>query len=333
MTSPISETSETTSLWSSAEWFSDAANWLDEQLTAAGIKRVGEVTQPRLKPWGTVLRADTERGAVWLKAPAPEMVFEVPLYRLLASVVPQWVLDPIAVDVDRGWVLLPDGGPTLRERLGEPSGWSEALVSVLPQYGQLQLDLMPHAEDLLAAGVTDMRATVMPQRLDEALEITGRYAAASGSEVAKEQHAWVSGQRAEFAARCADLPDRASLDHNDLHTNNVLGGPAGSVKFYDWGDSVLAHPFSSMLVALGSLARWLEVDPGDELVRRPRDAYLEVFGDPAGLLAELDLACWIGKVARALVWDRALRREPGEFAGAPLETLASLRMNSWLGSA
>jgi hypothetical protein len=212
--------------WSSAEWLSEAGKWLDEQLTAAGIQRVGEVTQPRLRQWGTVLRADTDRGPVWLKAPGPETVFEVPLYRLLASVAPKWVLDPIAVDVERGWVLLPDGGPTLRERLGGTAGLSDAMVSVLPQYGQLQLDLMPHTEDLLAAGVTDMRPAVMPQRLDEALELTGRYASSSGSEVAKERQAWVVGQRAEFAARCADLPDRASLDHNDLHTSSRR--PAGT---------------------------------------------------------------------------------------------------------
>ena len=311
----------------------EAGGWLDEQLAVAGIERVGEITQPRLKPWGTILRADTDRGPVWLKAPGPATVFEVPLYRLLATVVPQWVLDPIAVDVDRGWVLLPDGGPTLRERLGGTDGLSEAMVNVLPQYGELQLELMPHADDLLAAGVTDMRPAVMPQRLDEALELTGRYAAEQGDAAAKEQHAWVTGQRAEFAARCADLPDRASLDHNDLHTNNILGGPTGPVRFYDWGDSVLAHAFSSMFVGLQSLTRWLEVDPDDELVRRPRDAYLEVFGNPAELLAELELACWISKVARALVWDRALHQEPGEFAGAPLETLSSLRMNSWLAPA
>ena len=75
------------------------------------------------------------------------------------------------------------------------------------------------------------------------------------------------------------------------------------------------------------------MSPDDPLVRRPRDAYLEVFGHPAGLVAELELACWIGKVARALVWQRALHDEPGEFARAPLETLWSLRMNSWLTAA
>jgi Ser/Thr protein kinase RdoA (MazF antagonist) len=223
------------------------------------------------------------------------------------------VLDPIAVDVERGWVLLPDGGPTLREELGE-GDLSEAMTRVLPQYAQLQVDLMP-------------------QRLEEAMEATGRYVVVDGDDEAREWHAWVAGQREEFAARCADLPDRASLDHNDLHTNNILGRPDSAVRFYDWGDSVLAHSFSSMLVALSSLTQHLGVDPDNRLVRRPRDTYLEVFGDPAELLAELDSACWIGKVARALVWERALHGDPGEFARAPLETLWSLRMNSWLSPA
>jgi Ser/Thr protein kinase RdoA (MazF antagonist) len=238
------------------------------------------------------------------------------------------VLDPIAVDVQRGWVLLPDGGPTLREQLGDRD-LSEVMTRVLPQYAELQLELMPHAEDLLAAGVTDMRPAVMPQRFDEALMVTDQYVDAAGDAEAKEWFQWIAGQRTEFAARCADLPDRASLDHNDLHTNNILGRPDESVRFYDWGDSVLAHSFSSMLVALSSLSQHLGVADDDQLVRRPRDAYLEVFGNPAELLAELELACWIGKVARALVWERSLHGNPGEFARAPLETLWSLRMNSW----
>jgi hypothetical protein len=315
--------------WTSDEWLGQAQAWLDEKLAAAGIRRTGEVTQPRVRAWGTVLRADTGAGPVWLKAPGPETAFEVPLYRLLATTVPRFVLDPIAVDVERGWVLLPDGGPTLREQLGEED-LSEVMTRVLPQYAELQLALMPHAEDLLATGVTDMRPAVMPQRFDEALEATARYVAAAGDAEARERHAWVAGQRKEFVARCADLPDRASLDHNDLHSSNILGRPGGPARFYDWGDSVLAHSFSTMLIPLLGLTKLLEVGPDDDRVRRPRDAYLEVFGDPADLLAELDLACWIGKVARALVWERSLHGDlDSEYADAPLETLWSLSLSSW----
>ena len=42
--------------------------------------------------------------------------FEVPLYRVLARAVPERVLTPIAVDVERAWLLLPDGGSSLGER-------------------------------------------------------------------------------------------------------------------------------------------------------------------------------------------------------------------------
>jgi hypothetical protein len=49
---------------------------------------------------------------------------------------------------------------------------------------------------------------------------------------------------------------------------------------------------------------------------------------------ELELACQVGKVGRALSWHRALRmggaEEAGEFADAPLRALASLLSDSWL---
>jgi hypothetical protein len=65
------------------------------------------------------------------------------------------------------------------------------------------------------------------------------------------------------------------------------------------------------------------------------DAYLEVFGDLAShgeLVEELELACRVGKVGRALSWDRALRlqgeEEAGELADAPLRALESLLSDS-----
>jgi hypothetical protein len=127
----------------------------------------------------------------------------------------------------------------------------------------------------------------------------------------------------------------ASLDHNDLHWWNVFVD--GSVRFYDFGDSVVAHPFASMLLGLGMLRRQLGVGADGPAVARPRDAYLEVFGDLASraeLVEELELACQVGKVGRALSWHRALRmagdEEAGEFADGPLVALGSLLSDSWL---
>jgi hypothetical protein len=74
-------------------------------------------------------------------------------------------------------------------------------------------------------------------------------------------------------------------------------------------------------------------------ILRMRDAYLEVISDlaPHGELVEtLEIACRVGKIARALVWNRAISAlGPDEveerWASAPLESLVSLLDDSYLG--
>lgn len=298
--------------WSSAAWVESAVSWLDDRLVAAGAARTGPVTQPRLRAWGTVLCAPTTRGPVWLKAPAPETAFEVALYELLASVAPDRVLEPIAVDVSRGFVLLPDGGPALLD--DDFTG----LATMLARYGELQRALASHVDNLLAFGLADMRPAAMPARFDEALAVAHRIATAD-DRAALDRIAGLRPRFDEWCARLAASPVPASIDHNDLHAGNIFA--AGTI--YDWGDSVVAHSFASMLVALGCLG----FPHDDPVVARLRDAYLEPFIDlapRAELAGEVEVACRVGKVARALVWERAVRLDPGDFARAPLRTLLAL---------
>jgi hypothetical protein len=134
-----------------------AESWLDERLAEAGIERTGAVELVHERPWATVLKAPTSRGTVWLKAAGAGTAFEAGLYDLLERVSPEHVLPPIAIDLERSWILLPDGGVPLGERL-RGDELVEALSSVLPQYAQLQRDLAPHADRLLDLGVSDMRS-------------------------------------------------------------------------------------------------------------------------------------------------------------------------------
>jgi hypothetical protein len=334
-------------VWSSASWRDMAVSWLDDQLAAAGIKRTGEVEQPHLRPWATALKAPTDHGLVWLKAAGPGTAFEVGLYQLLQGVVPAHVLTPIAADVTRGWIVLPDGGPPLAERL-EGSELVDALVIALPQYGHLQRCLTPHTEELLALGVADMRAAIMPQHFDEALEAVENYVDQRGEaadQTTLQRVAALHGDVASWCDQLAGAPGASSLDHNDLHPWNVLGiaeDGDGRARFYDWGDSVVAHPFASMLVALGYMqSHALKVRVDDPQILRLRDAYLDVFSDlaPRAELVEwLELACRVGKIARALTWNRAVRafgldEIDEEWARASLETLTSLLDESYLGGA
>lgn len=332
-------------LWASPAWRRRAVAWLDEQLAAAGTMRTGEVEQPHLRPWSTVLRAPTDRGPVWLKATGPANAFEAGLYELLSRVVPGHVLGPIATDTTRGWVLLPDGGPPLGERLSGGE-LAEAMGAVLPRYGRLQRELAPHADQLLELGVADMRAQSLPARFDEALAAVGEHVEARGGAEDRAVYRRITGLREAVASWCerlGALPGAPSLDHNDLHPWNVLVDGLGGTRrarFYDWGDAVVAHPFASMLVPLGFVQHRLGADLRDPRFVRIRDAYLKVFDDlgpHADLVEALELACHVGKVARALTWHRALGAEgydeAAEFADAPLESLSSLLDESYLGGA
>jgi len=332
--------------WATAGWRRAATAWLDEQLDNQGIRRTADVEQSHLRPWATVLSAPTTVGRVWLKALGPATAFEAGLYQLLRRAAPERVLAPLAVDTGRGWILLPDGGPPLADRLAG-ADLAAALAAVLARYGELQRDFAPQADAALAIGVADMRPQVMSARLEEALKSAGRSVSGRGSGSARDvlrQVATLRGTYRSWCARLAAAPGAASLDHNDLHPWNMLVprlGQPGMVRFYDWGDAVIAHPFAAMLVPLTWTQRRLAASLHAPELTQIRDAYLHMFSDLAPhtqLVATLELACRVAKVARALTWTRAIAQsDPGQldehYANAPLACLRSLLDSSYVGGA
>jgi aminoglycoside phosphotransferase (APT) family kinase protein len=202
-------------------------------------------------------------------------------------------------------------------------------VGVAGHYARLQVDLAPHADQLLRAGVADMRPGRMEERFDEAVAV-----ARPASDAQADALRRVAALRSRFQTWCDRLAASSlppSLDHNDLHAGNVFVDASGEPRFFDWGDAVLSHPFASALV-LRSVVRWLQdVHVETPVERRILDAYLEPFdGDPAEHRELIDVACEVGKVARSLVWARAVAPmpadadDPDDFRGAPTGWLLEL---------
>jgi hypothetical protein len=286
-------------------WRDEVLAWVTE---ASGLHPTGEATQ-RHRAWSTVLRVPTAEGPVWVKEPCAGMAHEVGLHALLARIAPAAVATPLAVDGRR--LLLPDTGPSVRDTDSDPSA---ALTEALPRYARLQRAVSPHLDAVRALGVPDATPPALPARYAEAVA-----AIRAGD-----------GRRDEVAGWATELAGTvlSTVDHQDLHVGNVLVDG----RFADWGDAVLAHPFASLLVALGSLRRTLGVGTDDPAITRPRDAYLDVFADlaPRGELRPLaETACRAAVIARALTWQRAVAGDP-RFADAPRETLAALGDPDWL---
>jgi len=323
--------------WSTDAWRERATGWLEARLADAGRRRAGPVEQPRIRPWATVLTAPTDAGPVWLKACAPGTAFEVPLYGVLRRAAPERVLEPVAVDEAAGWVLLPDGGPVVDDWAGPGEPLVAELERLLPVCARFQLATSRVVPDLLACGVADMRPALMGARLDEALAATGTNGPHAGA-VRR-----VADERDRIVGWCDELAASsiaAALDHDDLHPGNMLlapGAPAEALRLYDWGDAVLAHPFASLLVPMRVLRHDLDCAPDDPRMLRVVDAYLDGFRGPADTLPDLRrtarLACRVARIARALVWARAVAT-PGvpveeRWRDAAAETLAGVLGEPW----
>ncbi len=320
-------------------------DWLDERLVTAGAQRTGPVEQNRIQPWGTILTAPTTSGPIWFKASGDATLYEAGLYGVLVEAAPQFVLHPIAVDIERGWLLLHDAGPPVVAKGASVNTVVDVLCRALPDYAALQRSMANHVEAMLTIGVRDTRLAALPSIFEEMLAVTGVFVDRHGT--AEDQQLWTRTAALRPAVlrgceRLAASPIPVSLDHNDLHTENIRGGAAVSnaFRFYDWGDSGVAHSFTSMLVCLGVLVDYYGLALDDPRLLAARDAYLTSFTDLAplpDLVDELELACWLARIARALTWWRVAVTQPdqdgvpGEFARDPFRVLSSMVTGSYLG--
>lgn len=302
----------------SAPTTDDAARgWLRKALADCGLDPSGAVERVHVTAWSTVSRVPTRQGTVWFKENGPGSAYEAGLVRALADWVPGHVVGPLAVDAERGWSLLPDGGATLRSvhteavrtAAGERTGpdrmrqWEE----MLGRYAELQRTLADRVPDVLALGVPDMRPELMPDRLAVLLDDPVVWAG-----LAPDRYEAVRRMEPEYARWCAELAAGdgvpLSLQHDDLHDANVFVSEGG-YRFFDWGDASVAHPFGSLLIALRAAARRFDLKPADGALVRLRDAYLEPWGaalDRVDLVRTADTAVRVAKVGRALAWQRAL---------------------------
>ena len=98
---------------SAPAWRAEAEDWVRAQVAESGGRVVGDITQPRVRPWSTQLVVPTDAGRLWFKANCPALAFEPAVHRTLARLDPGEVDEPVAVDAERGWMLTRDRGTTL----------------------------------------------------------------------------------------------------------------------------------------------------------------------------------------------------------------------------
>ena len=289
--------------WAARGWLAEAERWLGEATAAIGRPLTGPVVQVRAWELSCVLRAPTATGDVWFKTSAalPLFVNEGVVLTTLAELFGDRVPAPLAVDPERGWMVLDD--------LGEEVGWSaplEVLEEVARSFARMQVEAAGQADRLLAAGCHDRRL----DRLAEQAEAWLPQVEATGELPGIDDETWLSaGEQAAVRAAlpqvldcCAELAGFAippSIVHGDLHLGNVAWGPAG-YRFFDWTDACVAHPFLDVAtIRRGTSYAEGEADDEAELRARLRAAYLTEWAafEPPD---RLDRAWWLAAPLGAL---------------------------------
>jgi hypothetical protein len=312
-------------MWAGSEWVEQGTRWASDQLERLGIGIVGPGEQIRLESWSAVLCLPTTGGSMFFKAVTPVHGFEPTLTNLLARIRPGSVSDVVAIDEERRWMLTRDAGTRLRELVRTPGDvrlWEEAL----PRYAELQIAVAEAGIDLLTLGVPDQRLAALPELLERVLEDRDALLIGQPDGLSAEQAVELRRRAPSFGTQCADLAAYGipeTIQHDDLHDGNVFVND-GRYVFFDWGDSCVSHPFTTLAVTLRALAWKLDLEPGGSWAARLRDAYLEPWPNlrsKDGLEAAFELAYAVGTVARALAWYRMTAPEKPEDRGDDAESI------------
>ena len=288
--------------WRDPDFVERSHAWIDERLADLGRSRTGEVEQPHVTDWSTVMRVPTDGGPVWFKANDDTMVHEAAVLELVAARSAGRVPAPLVHDPGTGWMLLADGGRRLRELVEEERSLTR-WYDVLGAYARVQIACEDVVDELLAAGLPDRRLATLP----------GAYADLVAALPDADPRLPPPSDIEELCARLAAYGIRETVQHDDLHDGQVFLSD-GVHQVLDWGDACVSHPFFTLAVTLEGVISWGADDVADSEDLGPHlEAYLQPYAARYGttvthLREAAAIAMRLGWVCRAI--NGALPHEP-----------------------
>ncbi len=316
------------STWTSAVWSGEE---FLAGLRAFVTPAVGEplaIEPVGRQPWSAVWRVRAASGTSYVKQNCPGQAHEARLVAELATLAPDQLVPVLAADPERDLLLTADLGPTLTDlgRAGDVDTWCR----VVAESAALQ-------RRLVRIGVTTPLTVLTPcDASTYVADAVGRLAALPPEDPRRldPDVAHRLERLLPTLDRWADEVEELDLPltvvHNDLHAGNVVPLD-GTLRFFDFGDALVADPLGNLLLPLVAAQRELRAPDDDPRLRRIADAGLEAWSDlvplPA-LRAALPAALQLGRIARVESWRRCVAsmtpEERAEYGWVPARWLGML---------
>lgn len=296
--------------WQRPGWPQRAQRVLDTALAGAGLARTGKLTPVHQHDLVAVVQAETEAGAVYLKASdAPR---EAAVTALLSRTLPELLPPLLWTDPQAGMSVSASGGELL-DSVARMDAW-EAAVQRLAHFQQ-----GADACALAALGCPAWPLAEMTRRVDDLL---ADQTILRGWGLQTERIGTLSEARPAIRAAFRDLAALGLPDlpaHGDAHPRNALYGPRGSVWF-DWSEvASAAHPFMDagwlLAFALHPARANLAVRAAHpDLETRLSAAYLTALGCPEAA-EQLRRSLPLALLHRAVIYDGHFRHWEGTVPG------------------
>jgi len=288
--------------WHSAAWFDSALEWIHARLDALGMPAIASVRQ--LRAWGLscAMRVATAGGDVYFKATPPFMAHEGRVMQAVAERYPALLPPPLAVDAQRGWLLMPDYGDAMLHESTDIARWETALRL----FARMQVEQAAHTPNWLAIGCPDRGLGRMVELIDPLIMSSTRLLDGKSYGLSADEIDRLRALPMRLKLMCARLAQYAlpqTLVHGDLGGNILMNN--GGYVFFDWTDACISHPFFDMATISGAYfdesALKLDASADDRL----RDAYLEAWAthEPTERLIEaFEAAKPLGALHQAMTY-------------------------------
>lgn len=234
--------------WELPGWFIETTQEASSTLANLGYTLKGQFEQYRITQVGAVLRVETNKGRVYLKASTKR---EGSTVQCLSRFAPYLVPKPLHVNVEKEWFLMEDYGSEI-ERLGQ-----EDCTNISILYGKLQLASMEHISELLEAGIRREGAEELFSRTKKMLEdneirkifggIEGFAPTDDGgrADLTKYLEGVLGFLKNLYEERGLPL----TVVHGDMYSGNMMKMDKGVEHKYvlnDWGSAIIDLPFADV---------------------------------------------------------------------------------------
>ncbi len=322
----VNSTNDTSPAWTQPGWLDQVSGWIETALAREGLIITGAKETVHEEQGSIVLRVPTDAGDFYFKACAPVLAHEVGITRALYHWRPDCIPAVLQVDTKQGWLLLADGGQTLRQAFagrndhdvmsnGQAVATIDTWDAVLALYADLQIDLAGHVDELLQLGTPDRRLALLPDLYQGLLADKEWLLIDQPDGLTEVEYERLLNATPQVSALCRQLASYnipMSLHHNDLHDANIFY--VGSQPlFFDWGDSSLSHPFFSLRTVFVIIEYSFSLDEGDPFFDDLAQAYLQpwtVMATIEDLTAAFKLARRLWAISSAVKYKRQLRHLP-----------------------